>query len=213
VIGRPWENPEARPDYIVTSSEGDDYPEPDDPDPNGGDVADDIVRVGPDGIDDPETEWAVDAPTDALPPLSPDEIWLLIPGEPLLVVTTLPKPKHVPLGLAIRPGEIAVCSGRQRRWSRTPLGGSDEDAALPVAHLVLVVFIRHRAKGVRTKPRKYVIVTNDDGEMLGWLDYSDAWNFEGQILKQMVEGAGLAYAVERYGTEPEFERAHPEWVN
>ena len=212
MIGRPWEDPEARPDYVLTSSDGDDYPEPDAPATTGGDEPDHIVRVGPDGIDDPETEWAIDGPADALPPLSADEIWLLVPGEPLDVVTSLPKPKHVPLGLAIRPGEIAVCSGRRRRWSRTPLGGADEDADLPVARTVLVVFIRHRAKGVRTKPRKYVIVTNDDDEVLGWLDYSDAWNFEGQILKQMVEGAGLAYAVERYGTEAEFERAHPEWV-
>ncbi len=75
-----------------------------------------------------------------------------------------------------------------------------------------MVFIRHRATGVKTRPRKYVIVTNDEGEQLGWLDYSDFWNFEGGLLKGMIEAAGLRYVVERYATEPQFERAHPEWV-
>jgi hypothetical protein len=224
VIGRPWEDPDKRPDIDLAISTGPGSPNPLD-DADASPLADtgvenfepdDQLHVGPAGIDDPETEWVIEsldqASLDALPELSPDEVWLLVPGEQLQVVTTLPKPKHLMLGLAVRPGEIAVCTGRRRTWSRTPIGGSDDDAALPLAEKVLVVFIRHRAKGVKTKPKKYVIVSNDEGDMLGWLDYSDAWNFEGQILKHMVEAAGLHYEVERFGTEPEFERAHPEWV-
>jgi hypothetical protein len=176
------------------------------------------VLLGPDGIDDPETEWVLEesAEPTPLPELSEDEIWLLVPGEELQIVTNLPKARHLPIGLAIRTGEIAVCAGRRREWCRTPIGASSDDEDLPLAKKVVVVFIRHRVSGVKTKPRKYVIVTDgDEGgheKPLGWLDYSDAWNFEGGLLKQMVDAAGLTYEVERYTTEPEFERAHPEWV-
>jgi hypothetical protein len=178
------------------------------------------LLVGPEGIDDPETEWVLEESDEPLPELSDDEIWLLAPGEDLLVVTNLPKARQLPLAIAIRPGEIVVCTGRRREWSRTPIGASSNDDDLPLADTVLLVFIRHRARGVKTKPRKYVIVTgvSSDGEagegatMLGRLDYSDAWNFEGGLLKRMIEATGLDYQVERYSTEPEFERAHPDWV-
>jgi hypothetical protein len=170
--------------------------------------------MGPAGIDDPETEWVIEELSNAapLPTLTRDEIWLLVPGEEIQVVTTLPRPRHLGLGLAIRPGEIAVCANRRREWSRTPIGASSADSKLPLAAKVLVVFIRHRSTGIKTRPRKYVIVTDAADELLGWLDYSDAWNFEGGILKQMVDTVGLTYEIERYATEPEFEAAHPQWV-
>jgi hypothetical protein len=172
------------------------------------------VQLGPEGIDDPETEWAIDeaAEPTPLPELDDDETWLLVPGEELTVITALPKPRHLPLGLAMRPGEVALCAYRKREWSRTPVGSSPDDAGLPLAQTLFVVFIRHRASGIKTRPRKYIIVTGADNELLGWLDYSDAWNFDGRIIKQMVDAVGLDYEIERYGTEPEFESAHPEWV-
>jgi hypothetical protein len=178
------------------------------------------LLLGPEGVDDPETEWVLEESVDPLPELSEDEIWLLMPGEDLQVVTNLPKARHLPLAIAIRPGEIVVCTGRRREWSRTPVGATEDDSDLPLADKVLLVFIRHRARGVKTKPRKYVIVTGSSSDdeaprdevPLGWLDYSDAWNFEGSHLKRMIEAAGLEYEVERYSTEPEFERAHRDWV-
>jgi hypothetical protein len=197
VIGAPLPGNQGEDDVVVDRSG-----EPAEPE---------TLALGPDGIDDPETEWHLDDSAATLPPLSDDEIWLLVPGEDVAVVTTLPKARHLPMGLAIREGEIAVCTGRRRQWSRTPVGASDDDADLPLARRVLVVFIRHRASGVKTRPRKYVIVTDGGDELLGWLDYSEAWNFEGGLLKRMVEVAGLDYQVERYTTEPEFERAHPGW--
>jgi hypothetical protein len=129
------------------------------------------------------------------------------------VITNLPKPRYLPIGIGIRAGEIVVCTGRRREWSRTPIGASPDDAELPLAHKMRVVFIRHRATGIKTRPRKYVIVTDVNEGLLGWLDYSDAWNFDGRVLKQMVDAVGLDYEIERYSTEPEFETAHPEWVN
>jgi hypothetical protein len=218
VIGRPWEDPEQRPLVEIDLAGGPPAPGDDDGDDRGDEnveagAADEELRVGPAGIDDPDTEWEFEDAADPLPALSEDEIWLIVPGEPLQVVTNLPKPRNLPVGLAIRTGEIAVCVGRRREWCRTPVGASEEDAALPMAHKVRVVFIRHRASGVRTRPRKYVIVTDAEDTSLGWLDYSDAWNFEGQILRQMVDAAGLEYEVERYQTESEFESAHPDWVD
>ena len=124
-----------------------------------------------------------------------------------------PAPAAAPTRPASPSGPARSPSARAGgEWSRTPVGASTEDEGLPLAEKVVIVFIRHRASGVKTKPRKYVIVVGEDESPLGWLDYSDAWTFEGQLLKQMIEAAGLAYEVERYGTEMEFERAHAEWV-
>ncbi|HEY1828143.1 MAG TPA: hypothetical protein VGF87_08985 [Acidimicrobiales bacterium] len=220
VIGTPWEDPQHRPQYTLDLNAGsgdtpddDDFPGSDLDEASDDDTPVAEVREGPGGIDDPETEWALDETADEpLPELDEDEIWLLVPGEELLIATGLPKPRHLPCGIAIRPGEIAVCSGRRRGWSRTPVGSSSEDAELPMAHTVRMVFIRHRASGVRTRPRKYLIVTDQQDEALGWLDYSDYWNFENGSLRRMVEAAGLRYEVERFNTEGEFESAHPEWV-
>lgn len=213
LIGRPYQDPGADDDIGQTGGEP---PRPEPPDEGDGlsEPTDERVQLGPEGIDDPETEWVIEeaAEPKALPSLSADETWLLIPGEELQVITRLPKPRQLPVGIAMRPGEVALCAFRRREWSRTPIGSSPDDSGLPMAQRLLVVFIRHRATGVRTKPRKYVIVTGDDGALLGWLDYSDAWNFEGGILKQMVDAVGLEYAIERYGTEVEFESAHPEWT-
>jgi hypothetical protein len=239
VIGKPWEDPDLRadigsestgappsPDNIdddvdvdVADDDDDDdrphqrargaelEPEPEDED------EEEELRIGPAGIDDPETEWELEETASAaLPELDEDEIWLLAPGEDLSIVTHLPKPRHLLMGVAIRAGEIAICSGRRREWCRTPIGASEEDADLPMAHTLRVVFIRHRASGVKTRPRKFIIVTDEDEKPLGWLDYSDAWNFEGGILKRMVDAAGLAYEVERFDNEPQFEQAHPGWV-
>lgn len=218
VIGTPWEDPQRRPDYGVDLNAGaggdpaDDLRISDD-EPDGDDPGGEKLRIGPGGIDDPETEWELDeGPPEPLPELSEDEIWVLVPGEDLMVTTSLPKPRHLPTAIAIRPGEIAVCTGRRRQWCRTPLGSSDKDAALPLAHAVHMVFIRHRASGVRTKPRKYVVVTDEQGVPLGWLDYSDLWNFENGELRRMIEAAGLRYEVERFTTEAEFESAHHDWV-
>jgi hypothetical protein len=201
VIGRPYNDPSFEEEVDRVDEE--------EPEPEG-----ETVSFGPEGIDDPDTEWVIDEDEAAatLPGLSEDEIWVLVPGEDVGVVTSLPKPRHLPVAIAIRPGEIAVCTGRRREWSRTPVGSSSDDEGLPVAQRVLVVFIRHRASGVKTRPRKYVIVTGQDDELLGWLDYSDFWNFEGRHLKGMIEAAGLEYVVERYTTEVQFESAHPEWV-
>jgi hypothetical protein len=225
VIGKPWEDPQRRPDIGLETTGAPPLGGDDDVDDDGVESddknkaaaaakADEELRIGPAGIDDPDTEWEVaETSSAALPELDEDEIWLLVPGEDLMIVTVLPKPRHLLMGVAIRAGEIAICSGRRREWCRTPIGASEEDEGLPMAHALRVVFIRHRASGIKTRPRKYLIVSDEDENPLGWLDYSDAWNFEGGILKRMVDAAGLQYEVERFDNEPAFEQAHPGWVS
>ena len=187
VIGKPWEDPEVRPDIGFESTGAPPAP------------GDEVLRMGPSGIDDPDTEWeTADSPGATLPELDDDEFWLLTPGEELLIATKLPKPRHLPMGIALRPGDVAVCSGRDRQWCRTPNSDLEDDDKLQMGHSVYVIFVRHRSSGVKTRPRKYLILTDEDEGLLGWLDYSDAWHFEGGILKQMIEAAGLNYEVERY---------------
>lgn len=213
VIGKPWENPEVRPGFNFETTGA-----PPDPDGDIDDIddiqSDEVLRLGPGGIDDPDTEWEIpDTPGADLPELDDDEFWLLTPGEDLLIATELPKPRHLPMGVAMRPGDVAVCTGRKRQWCRTPISDLEDDDELPMAHTFHVIFIRHRSTGVKTRPRKYLILSGESDGLLGWLDYSEAWNFEGGILKQMVEAAGLRYEVERYDTEPQFEQAHRAWVS
>ncbi len=147
----------------------------------------------------PRPEWRVDddtAAATALPELGEDEIWVLVPGETVAVVTQLPKARHLPVAVAIRPGEIVARSGRRPRVEPYTWIGVLERTTKACPWPSKVVWSSSSAtglSGVKTKPRKYVIVTGVEDEPLGWLDYSDAWTLEGGQLKQMIQGgrAGL----------------------
>ncbi len=197
MIGQPYNNSPPDKEYVLS---GDDA---------GRD--DETVRVGPAGIDDPETEWEIDesGKADPLPTLTPrmDEIWLLLPGgESLLLVTTicpdLPQAR-LDTGSPSAPGEICSlrraaghASGaahldrrrrpttRASRWLPSGCSSCSSATARP---------------GSRTRPRKYVIVTGAGEELLGWLDYSDALELRGPGRSEMVEAVGLAYEIERDG--------------
>jgi hypothetical protein len=170
------------------------------------------IHLGPGGIDDPDTSWDVGDEARPFPVLSPGDYYLLIPGEDVQVVARLPKPRNLRLGIAVSTQSLVVCVGRRRSWSRSPGDHSTEHADAPQAERMLVVFIAHRARGNPTKPRKYIVITGPDDEMLGWLDYSNEWNLDARALKEMAETAGIEYVIERFTSEADFERAHPRWV-
>jgi hypothetical protein len=176
------------------------------------DTDDEAILVGPGGIDDPETIWKVAEPTEPLPTLTPGEFLLLPSGAEPWVADDLPSVKHFKFGIAISQGELVVCTGKRRSWSRTPLGHSADHADAPLAERLIVIFIRHRANGNRTRPRKYIAIAGSADTLLGWLDYSDSWNFDARILGESVNSVGIEYEVERYEIEPEFELAHPGWI-
>jgi hypothetical protein len=173
---------------------------------------DEEIILGPDGIDEPETAWSINDEPASLPPVTGDTFVLLRPGEELEAVEKLPKPKSLRLGLAIRLGELVLCVGRRRSWCRTSLGPPGEKSGLPLAQGMVAVFIRHRARGVRGRPRNYIAVIGENEALLGWLDYSDGWNFDAHILEMMAREVGIGFSIERFATEPDFELAHPDWV-
>jgi hypothetical protein len=179
---------------------------------NDEELSGEAIVLGPGGIDDPETAWNIGDQVERPPPTSLDNFWVLRPGEELEVVDQLPKPKQLRLGVAVGQGELIVCAGKRRSRCRTPLSPPDADVAVPSAERLVVIFVQHRAKGVRSRPRKYIVVTGSDDELMAWLDYSDTWNFDAGILQKMADVVGIRYEVERFATEPEFQLAHPDWI-
>jgi hypothetical protein len=177
-----------------------------------GQTTDEAVVLGPGGIDDPETEWRIDAPTEQLRPFRPGEFVLVEPGEEPRWVDELPKPRHFKIGVAVSLSVVVLCSGRRRDWSKTPYGHSSDHGDAPIAHSMVVVFIKHGVNGNPRKPRKYLVVAGPHNELLGWLDYSNTWGLDAHVLEQIAGMVGLVYAIERYSTEDEFEHVHPDWV-
>ena len=171
-----------------------------------------VIREGPEGIDDPDTEW--DAPELDIAPieLSLERFLVLEPGEDPEVWDKLPKGRKFPFGVAARTGQLVLCCGRARTWIRMASGAPVDHLDAPIAAHMTVVFIAHRDKGRRTRPKEYLVVTDSFGGLLGWLDYSDTWSFNTRVLRQVATAGGLGYEVLRYRNESEFEQAHPDWV-
>jgi hypothetical protein len=179
------------------------------------DGADELV-LGPGGLDDPETEWHLDGIEDSVPDLSslgPGELFLLRPGEEPQRVAGIPKPRHLQIGIAFSTDKIILCRGKQRDSCRNRVGFAPGPAEDPAAKTMTVVFIEHRASGNRMRSRKYVVLTTEDGSLLGWLDYSDSWGFASHLLQGLAEQGGLTFEIERYPNELAFQSAHPTWVD
>lgn len=171
-----------------------------------------VIREGPAGIDDPDTEWEGPELETSPIELSPDEFLVLEPGEEPEVWGELPKERSFRFGIAARTGQLVVCSGRRRTWIRMGNGMPPDHLEAPVAAHMVVVFIASRERGRRTLPKEYFVVTDSFGQLLAWLDYSDTWSFNTRVLRQVAEAGGLHYEVQRFSNESEFERAHPDWV-
>jgi len=171
------------------------------------------LALGPEGADDPDTMWlSPDSAAPPLPPLSSDTFVIVEPGEEAMIMDSLPPPRRLRLALAFRFGELVVCQGRRRSRCATPTGATPDSSSLPVAQCLTLVFIRHRSRGNTRKPNKYAIVTGTDSGLLGWLDYSDSWNFDASVLKELAQRSGMSYEVERFTTAHEFDGAHPDWI-
>ncbi|MGH8997486.1 MAG: hypothetical protein ACRDYB_15905, partial [Acidimicrobiales bacterium] len=87
-----------------------------------------IIREGPAGMGDPETEW--DVPELELAPveLTSDEFVLLEPGEVPETWPGLPKARDFRFGIAARAGQLVVCDGRHRSWLRMGNGAAPDHA-------------------------------------------------------------------------------------
>ncbi len=53
-----------------------------------------------------------------------------------------------------------------------------------MAERLIVEYIRHGINGNKRKPRKYLVVTGSNDELLGRLDYSNTWGFDAHALAE-----------------------------
>jgi len=149
-----------------------------------------------------------------LPPTGADDYLVLLPGGEFEIVPALPKPRRLPKAVVYHAGEIFLCEGKRRAAVRTPGRTTEvDDADVPLATRLVLVLIEYRAVPPRSRRRRYLIATNADEELLGWIDHSPpGWEFPETALRALCELAGLECATERYEIETAFESAHPGWV-
>ena len=148
-----------------------------------------------------------------LPVLAENEYLVVSPGGEVEVRSSLPKPSRLPKALGLHSGgDLFICEGRKRAMIRTPMSTSGDDDR-PLATRLVMVFIQHRSAIPRTRGLRYVIVTDDSDELLGWIDHSPpAWDFEPSTVRALALRAGLECAIEGFEGEPDFEMAHPTWL-
>jgi hypothetical protein len=190
--------------------------QPDPPDaapaaPERGSAAVPVIRLGPAGIEDPETTWDFGQPEEPLPMLEPGQYLLLLPGEEILVADRRPKLARGQVAVLVGEGEL-VLHDRRSNVMPTPLGGAPADDNRPVATDMLVILIQYRTSGVTGRPLRYLIVVDREANLLGWLDYSDGWGLNTDHLREMARMVGMSCEVERFATQLDFEQTHPDWL-
>jgi hypothetical protein len=171
-----------------------------------------VLLVGPGGIEDPETTWDYGDGGGVLPEHDPDQYFWLTPGEDVVVVDQLPRPRRGSTAFIMGAGELALSDGKRRYWVRTPAGTSRDHPEAPVASKLVVIFVAHRAVRRSNRPRRYIAFLDVSDDLIGWMDYSDTWPLRTDRVQQMAELCGVRVETERYRTESEFEAARPSWV-
>ena len=108
-----------------------------------------------------------------------DDYLILLPGGEFEVARELRKPSKVPKAVVYHGGNLILCEGKRRTAVRTPRGATDLDETdIPLATRLVLVFIKYRAVPPRSRSRWYLIATNEDEELLGWIDHSPpGWDF------------------------------------
>jgi hypothetical protein len=160
---------------------------------------------------EPEGETAAES-IEELPTLIGDEYLLVIPGGEIELAQVLPTTRKLPKALAFHDGCLIVCDGKRRSTVRTP-SSTLEDPELALASRLVMVFVKHNSVAPRTRSRRYVIVTDESENLLGWIDHSPpGWDFQGSQVRALAQRAGLECSTERFTVVTEFELAHPGWV-
>jgi hypothetical protein len=147
-----------------------------------------------------------------LPAFGEDEYLLVLPGGEFELAQVLPKPRKLPKALVLHDGCLIVCEGRRRSTIRTPSSTVD-DPELPLASRLVMVFIKQRSSTPRNRSRRYLIVTDENEDLLAWIDHSPpGWDFQGSQIRGVAQRAGLRCVTERFAEETEFDLAHPGWM-
>lgn len=176
-----------------------------------GPAAADFLGFGWDAGEEPEDPDVAES-IEELPTLIEDDYLIVLPGGEIEIAHLLPKPRKLPKALVLHAGGLIVCQGRRRSAIATP-SSTEDDAALPLASRLVMVFILHSSTAPRTRRRRYVIVTDENDDLLGWIDHSPpGWDFQGSQVRALAQCAGLVCSTERFALDTEFEHAHPGWV-
>jgi hypothetical protein len=163
------------------------------------------------GAQEPEDSSAAES-VEELPSLSRDEYLVVLPGGDVEIAQGLPKPRKLPKALVLHAGDLIVCEGRRRSTLRTPSSTVD-DSNLPLAARVVMVFIEFRSTTPTTRSRRYLIVANENEDMLAWIDHSPpGWDLQVSQVRAVAQRVGLECSTERFTFETEFELAHPGWM-
>ncbi|HEY5025108.1 MAG TPA: hypothetical protein VII76_09035 [Acidimicrobiales bacterium] len=147
-----------------------------------------------------------------LPAFTEDEYLLVLPGGEIEIAQILPKPRKLPKALVLHNGCLIVCERRRRSTIRTPSSTVD-DPELPLASRLVMVFIEQRSATPRNRSRRYLIVTDENEDLLAWIDHSPpGWDFQGSQVRALAQRSGLECSTEGFAVETEFELAHPGWM-
>jgi hypothetical protein len=171
----------------------------------------DSPGFGWDAEQEPEGPIAAES-VERLPTFAEDEYLIVLPGGETEVADMLPMPRKLPKALALHAGCLIVCQGKRRSTIRTPSSTVD-NPDLPLASRLVMVFISQSATAPRTRSRRYLVVTDENEDLLGWIDHSPpGWDFEGSQVRALAQRAGLECTTERFALDNEFELVHPGWV-
>jgi hypothetical protein len=162
--------------------------------------------------DDEESGPEASYPDFEVPELGPDDCLIARPGEDFQILDSMPRRLHERAALVLWRGELIAVHGRDRDAVRTPRATDVVDPGEPVATRIVLVTIHHRTRAPRTRPLRYLILTNGMGELLGWLDHSPpSWDFQVSQIKAIGTLARMECETEIYESEAEFALARPTW--
>jgi hypothetical protein len=151
---------------------------------------------------------------EALPSMDDDAYLLVLPGGEFEIAQELPRPRKLPKAVVYHSGDLILCDGKRRTAVRTPRSSNDADEAeTPLATRLVLVFIKYRAVPPRSRSRRYLIATDSDDELFGWIDHSPpGWDFSASTVRSLAHLTAIEYLSESFDIETAFELAHPRWV-
>jgi len=186
-------------------------------------VDDNEIHEEPDADSAAEREW--DAPEQSedpsalaavreLPSLEDGDYLYLLPGGEFEIARALSKPRKLPKAVVYHAGNLILCEGKRRSVVRTLRNSMDnDDSGIPLATRLVLVVIDQRVTPPRSRGRRYLIATNEDEELLGWIDHSPpGWEFPTSAVRLLAKLTAIECVTERFDIETAFDTAHPRWV-
>jgi hypothetical protein len=177
------------------------------------DADDDLPEETEDVVEEGDHDGIEELAPEEIPEFSDDKYLILRPGEEFEIAAFLPKPRKLPKAVVMHAGELIFCDRRRRVRARRASSVQSEGGSSEVVERIFMVYIASRSRTPKSRPLMYVIATSVDDRVLAWIDHSPPeWDFDASQVKMVAERCGVAFLIERYRNEPEFEASHPAWV-